>query len=101
MARLASEPMPNSPMVKAIAPKAPMGASFISMCTSLKITSLKDASTSNTRSLCGRVALMATPERMATSSTCRIDPLVTALNSVVGMMPSRKPDRLWCSAVSA
>ena len=37
MARLAIEPMPYLPMVKAMAPKAPIGAAFIRIATSLKI----------------------------------------------------------------
>ena len=81
-------------MVKAIAPKAPIGAAFIRMCTSLNT-----GATSASRKF--RIGLpfspteaSAMPNSTAMNSTCRMLPSTKALTSVFGMMSIRKPTRV-------
>jgi len=78
-------------MVKAIAPKAPIGAARIRVWTSLNtgtVSASKNARTGWPRSPLDASAM---PNSTAISNTCRMLPLVKALSSVSGMMSSRKP----------
>jgi len=86
----ASEPMPNLPTVKAMAPIAPRGASRITTPTMRKnswpIWSMNDV-TAATRCPSAAAAM---PARIDTSSTCKMSPPENASPTVLGMMPSRK-----------
>src|SRR5471030_547100 len=92
--------MPYLPMVKAIAPKAPIGATFMTMLTTPKtaceissislVTGLPRSPSSDSEK----------PNRMAISSTCRMSPLVKASPMVLGMMFIRKLTTDWFLALA-
>ena len=81
-----SEPTPYLPIVKAIAPKAPSGASFITLLTMPNSTWDTCSTKSNTGLPFSPIAASEKPNRMAISSTCRMSPLAKASMKVVGMM---------------
>ena len=88
--------MPCWPMVKAIAPNAPIGAAYIRMWTIRNTTAVSVWSVPSSRSPRAPISASAIPNRIATSSTCNISPSVKALTKVEGMMLRRKPVTL-CS----
>jgi hypothetical protein len=84
MARLATEAMPYLPIVKAKAPKAPIGAAFITMCTNLK-NAWATSSRKSTTGLAGSPTRVSDrPNRIEISSTCRISPSAKAPTTVSG-----------------
>ena len=75
MARFTTEAMPYLPMVKAMAPKAPTGAAFIRISTSLNIglvSAWRKFSTGAPRS---PTTASAMPKSTEKKSTCRMSPL--------------------------
>ncbi len=90
--------MPYWPIVNAIAPKAPTGAAFIKIATSLKTALVADSSMASNGSPRSPINASAMPKRIATNSTCRISPSANAETSVVGMTFIRKPTMLWSCA---
>ena len=89
--------MPYLPMVKAIAPNAPIGAAYIRMWTIRKTIAVSVlSSVLQPCAPLSPISASAMPNRIATSSTCRICPSVKALTRVSGMMFIRKPVTL-CS----
>ncbi|MNS17759.1 hypothetical protein D3C72_494400 [compost metagenome] len=78
-------------MVKANAPKAPTGAAFISMATSLKKAALTDSRKVSTGLPRSPIMARAMPNRMETNSTCKMLPVENALTTVSGIMLVRKP----------
>ena len=83
--------MPYLPMVKAKAPKAPMGAAFIRMSTTRKIAKLADSRMFSTGLPLSPTRIRPMPNRIATNSTCRMLPSTKADTSVVGMMSMTNP----------
>ena len=78
-------------MVNAIAPNAPTGAAYIRMRTMRNTTAVSVRSAPSRRSPRSPIIASATPNRIETSSTCRISPEVKALINVSGIMLSTKP----------
>ncbi|MNY31242.1 hypothetical protein D3C86_1653980 [compost metagenome] len=101
IARLVTDEMPYLPMVKAMAPKAPMGAAFISIATSLKIGYIRACMKSVTGLPFSPTIPSAMPKRTEKNSTCRMSPLAKAPTMVVGMMFIRKPVMVCSWALSA
>jgi hypothetical protein len=95
-----SEPAPNLPTVKAMAPNAPIGAAHITMATMRK----NICAAVPIRSVSGLpacpIALRAKPHSTETNSTCSTLPSANAPMNVLGMMPSRNSVvvRLWVCA---
>ena len=94
-------PSPYLPMVKAIAPNAPIGASFITKATILKITIDNCSNALVTRAARSPTIASATPNRIAASNVWRMLPAVSAETKVSGMMSSRKPVSVVACALSA
>ena len=82
-------PTPYLPMVKAIAPKAPSGATFMMMPTMPNRTCESLSISSNTGLPFAPNACRAKPNRTENSSTCRISPFANASTTVFGMTFSR------------
>ncbi len=96
-----SEPRPYLPIVNAIAPNAPMGATRVISVTMRKKTAENWLITPSSGAPLGPACDSAVPNSSATSSTCRISPLEKASTSVVGMMCSRNSTVLWpCACVA-
>ena len=88
-------------MVKAIAPKAPIGAAFIRIATSLKIgveSACRKSSTGWPRS---PTIASDRPNSTEQNSTCRMSPEAKAPTIVSGMMFCRKPTMLVSCALAA
>ncbi len=78
-------------MVKAMAPKAPMGASFMMYADDARTARASDFSMKSNTSVPRPPNLCsAKPNITANSSTCRISPLAKASTTVFGIMLSRK-----------
>ena len=93
--------MPYFPMVKAIAPNAPIGAARITSATIRKTTALIPSSARNTGAAGSPTIANEMPNRTATNRTCNIDPSVSAETTVVGMISIRKVTMLTSWALSA
>ena len=85
-----SAAIPNLPIVNAIAPNAPIGASRIRIFT-IPNTAFVSAPMKSTSGFARAPTIeSAKPKRIAINSTCRISPLAKASTTVFGMMCSRK-----------
>ena len=93
--------MPYLPMVKAMAPKAPIGAAFIRISTSLNIGLVIDCRKSSTGLPRSPTAARLMPKSTEKNSTCRMLPSAKAPTTVVGMMPCRKPTIVVSCALAA
>ena len=78
-------------MVKAMAPKAPMGASFMIVPTMENSTCETFSIRSNTMVPRPPKRCSAKPNSTAITNTCRISPLANAPARVSGMTSIRKP----------
>ena len=78
-------------MVKAMAPKAPMGAAFITMFTSLNTGLVRASKKFSTGLPASPTMASDTPNSTATSSTCRMLSPTNGLIRVLGMMSITKP----------
>ena len=89
--------MPNLPMVKAIAPNAPIGAAFITMAMTPNTPCA--ASSMKARSVWPRSPspISAKPNRIENSRTWRISPCAKAPTTVSGMI-CRKKSTLFCAS---
>ena len=88
-----SEPRPYLPIVKAIAPKAPIGASRMIMPTMAKSTCDDFSIQSKTSVPRPPKRCSAKPNSTENSSTCRISPLANASTTVFGMIVEQEVDR--------
>ena len=79
--------MPYLPMVKAMAPKAPIGAAFIRISTSLKIGLVIACRKFSTGAPRSPTMASAMPKSIEKNSTCRMLPSAKAPTTVAGMMP--------------
>jgi hypothetical protein len=86
--------MPYLPMVKAIAPNAPIGAARIRMCTSRNTGAVSASSRSSTGLPRSPTSANAMPNNTDTNNTCRMLSPTNGLTSVFGMMSIRKPVRV-------
>ena len=90
-----SVPMPYLPMVNAIAPNAPMGASFMMKPTTRK----SPCETFSMKLTTGRPSspaeASASPKSSEKSSTCRISPFANASTMVEGITFMRKSTVPW------
>ncbi|MNW07190.1 hypothetical protein D3C71_2037460 [compost metagenome] len=81
-------------MVKAMAPKAPIGAAFIRMWTRRNTGAVSASRKVSTGRPLSPVRASATPNSTATNSTCRMLPSTKALTRVAGMMSIANPVRV-------
>ena len=81
---------PNEPTVKAIAPNAPIGATFMIRATIRKKTCDVRSSTSISGFAVAPMEVSATPNSTAKKTICRISPLAKASTTLVGTMCVRK-----------
>ncbi len=88
--------MPYFPMVKLIAPRAPIGAAFIIILTIVKSIPVNDFIPFTTGFTLSPSFDMANPNKTDTSSTCRRSPLAKALTMVSGIMFKRKSATVVC-----
>jgi len=96
-----SEPTPYFPIVNAIAPKAPSGASFmIRPITPNKLPAAMSSKPISGLALSPNCA-SETPVRIENSSTCRISPFAKASKIVVGMIFMRPPSVAEAASVPA
>lgn len=93
-------PMPYLPTVKAMAPKAPMGAAFIKMATRRKIGEVSACRKSTTGRPRSPTSASAMPNSTEKNSTCRMSPCAKAPVMVSGMMFIRKPTMVVSCAFS-
>ena len=93
-------PSPYLPMVKAMAPKAPIGAAFITMPTMPKKTCAVWSMIASSGLPFSPSQCSAKAKRIANSSTCRISPSAKAPTTVAGMM-CRKYSTMLCSPALA
>ncbi len=94
-------PRPYLPMVKAMEPRAPAGASRMIQLMIAKITLERFSMPREMGAPASPLACRPKPKRMEMSSTGRISLPVRALTKVLGMMASRnctKPAWLWVAA---
>ncbi len=96
-----SEPTPYLPMVKAIAPNAPIGASFVMMWTMPNSTRLVPSMKSVTTLPRSPRCASTLPNSSAISRICRISPWAKASTMVFGMMCIRKSTVDWPCALAA
>ena len=82
--------MPKEPTVKAMAPKAPMGATFMTSATMRKNTCDRRSRTSTSGLAVGPMAVSETPKRTAKKTIWRISPLAKASTTLEGTMLVRK-----------
>ena len=92
--------MPYLPMVKAMAPKAPIGATFMTMPTMPKNTCAVWSMRSSSGLPRSPSQCSANANRMAINSTCRISPSAKAPTTVFGMMCSRNSTVLCSPALA-
>ena len=78
-------------MVKAMAPKAPSGAAFIRMPTSLNTGAVSASRKLSTGLPASPTMASEMPNSTATNSTCRMLSPTKGLTSVLGMMSMAKP----------
>ena len=78
-------------MVNAMAPNAPMGATFITMPTTLNTGVVRASRKFSTGRPGSPTMARPMPNSTATSSTCRMLSPTKGLTSVLGMMSSAKP----------
>ena len=84
-------PTPYLPMVKAMAPNAPIGAARIRMCTRRNTGAVSASSRFSTGRPFSPTSASDRPNSTATNSTCRMLSPTSGLTSVFGMMSIRKP----------
>ncbi len=92
---------PYLPMVKAMAPNAPIGAKRIRMFTTRNTTCVSDSSSATIGFARGPADDKANPNRIETNTTCKMSPLANASVTVVGMMCIRKSATLCALACPA
>ncbi len=95
-----SVPMPNCPIVYAIAPKAPIAETYMMMPdhAEQRVRELIDQAR---RAACPSLPMWstATPNSTEKNRTCRMSPVANALTIVVGMMFIRKSIVVRCDAL--
>ena len=91
-------PTPYLPIVNAIAPNAPIGASFMIKPTMRKKMWLTMSMRRSTGSPCSPSACKPKANRIAKNRTWRISPVAKAPTTVDGMISIRNPMVLWSFA---
>ena len=81
---------PNRPMVKAIAPNAPIGARRMRMLTTAKTACVNPSSMSSSGLTCDPSVESANPNSTETNTTLRMLPRAKASMTDVGMICTRK-----------